>query len=154
MYKLPFFPEPATVPDTLLVPKRWRASRRSMKDGNSTRNDGMRFQSTMRLAFSRLVSVTMSLCALAFLPLPQHAMLTLVEAPEAECPVQEEGERSKEELVVRSPARRRSNDRIRCGISRSRKTCVCFQQSVSCAVCLPAIVGHQIANELRAPLLI
>jgi len=120
---------------------------------------GMGIQSTMRLAFSRLVSVTMCFCALAFLPLPQHAVLALVETSEAECPpVQEEGERSKEELVVRSPARRRSNNRVHCGINRSRKAYVCFQQSNSqsnsCAVRLPAIVGHQIANGLRAPLLI
>jgi len=121
---------------------------------NGLKNLERGFQSTMRLAFSRLVSVTMSLCALAFLPLPQYAMLTLVETSEAECPVQEEGERSREELVVRSPARRRSNDRVRCGISRSRKAYVCFQQSNSCAVRLPAIVGHQLANGLRAPLLI
>jgi len=111
-------------------------------------------QSTMRPAFSRLVSVSICLCALVFLPLTQHVVLALAESSEAECPLQEEGESSKEELVVRSPVRRRSNERVQCGLSHSRKPHVCFQKNSSYAVRLSAIVGHQLANGLCAPLLI
>jgi len=152
LYAARLFPELATVSEPLVPKPRYAPQRSKMKDGDSTVM--MRFRSAMRLAFSRLVSVTMCLCALAFLPHPQHAVLALVETSEAECPVQEEGKGSKEELVVRPPARRRSHDRVQCDVSRSRKTSGCFQKSNSRAVCLPAIVGHQIANGLSAPLLI
>jgi hypothetical protein len=81
-------------------------------------------------------------------------MLALAESSEAECPLQEEGESSKEELVVRSQARRRLNERLRCGLSQPHKSHVCFQQHTSCSVSLPVIVGHQLANGLSAPLLI
>jgi len=81
-------------------------------------------------------------------------VLASVESSEAECPLQEEDKGSTEELVFRSPARCRSNDRLHGRYSRSRETYVCFLQSDSCVVRLPAIVGHQLANGIRAPLLI
>lgn len=108
----------------------------------------------MRIAFSRLVSALICLSVLALLPLPQYAVLTLAESSEMECPLQEEGEKPQEELVVKSPVRRRSNDRLQSGYHRSRKASCCFQHGTFYDVRLPVIVGHQLANGLSAPLLI
>ncbi len=110
--------------------------------------------STMRLAYSRLVSVSVYVCVLSFLPLSQHAVLAFADLAEAECPLQEEGESSQEELVAKSSARRRSNDQLPSSRNQPRKTYVCFRQQSSTAGLLPAIVGHQFANGLCAPLLI
>ncbi len=112
-------------------------------------------QSTIQLAFSRLVSVSVYLCALSFLPLPPHAVLAFANMSEAECPLQEEGESPKEELVARSSARRRSNDQLPSSRNQQpRNTFICFQQHTSSAGLLPAIVGHRLSNGHCAPLLI
>ena len=111
-------------------------------------------QSMVRLAFSGLVSVAVYLCALSFLLLPQHALLTFADLVEAECPLQEVGESSQEEQVVRSSARRRLNDRLRRCLTSSRKHHVCSQHNSSSAVRFTAIVGHHLSNGHCAPLLI
>ncbi len=88
------------------------------------------------------------------LSLPQHLFHTFAESSEAERPLQEEGESPKEELEVRSSARRRLNDRFRCCNNQSHRTRVSVLRKSLFAGHLPAIVGHQLANGLCAPLLI
>ncbi len=110
-------------------------------------------RSKRRLTFSRLVSVSICLCAFGFLPLPQLAVLTWVESAERECPCQKDGERSEQEVVPRLSARR-LDDRRHSDLSRPHETGDQFRQIASCTGRLPAIVGHQLANGLCAPLLI
>ncbi len=113
----------------------------------------LRARSTTRLAFSRLASVSICLCAFALLPLPEFVLVTCVEAAEAESPSQENRDSSEEELVC-SSARRRLNHRRHSDLSRSYETCDRLDQIASYAGRFPTIVGHQLANGLCAPLLI
>lgn len=109
---------------------------------------------TIWLAFSRLVSVLVCLCAFTLLPLPQFGVLTSAESTERECPAQEDGENSEEELVVCSSACRRLNDRCQSYLGQHSEAGERFAQTPSNAYRLPAIVGHQLANGLCAPWLI
>ena len=114
----------------------------------------MALRSTTRLPLLRLVSVSICLFTFAVLPIPEIFVLTLVEATEAESPSQEDRERSEEELVVCPSARRNLNHRRHSDLRRSHETRDRLDQIASDAGHLPAIVGHQLANGLRAPLLI
>jgi hypothetical protein len=114
----------------------------------------LRVRSITRLAFSWLVSVSVCLCALTFIPLPQFAVLTWADSAEGKCPCQRDGESSEEELVVGSSARRRLNHRRHSDLSRPHETGNRLHQIASYAGRLPAIVGHQLANGLGAPLLV
>ena len=114
----------------------------------------LRAQSTTRLPSSRLVSVSICLCAFVFSPLPQHAVLTWAESAEGECPCQKDRANSEEETVVWSSARRRLNHRRRSDLGRPRETGDRVHQIALNAGRLPIIVGHQHVNGLRAPLLI
>ena len=67
-------------------------------------------QTTTTLA-SRLMSVMVCVCALTCLPLPQLVMQARAGSAEAECPIEEDGENSGEELVVTDSARRRLQQR-------------------------------------------
>ena len=122
---------------------------------------GFRVRSTTRLPLSRLVSVSICLCAFAFLPLPQLAVMTWAESAPGECPCQEgkcprqeDGKRSEEELVVWSSSRLRLKDLRHNDLRRLHKTGDRPHQIASCAGGLPARAGHQLANGLCAPLLI
>ncbi len=114
----------------------------------------LRVQSTTRLTFSRLVTVSICLCAFAFLPLPQFVGLTGTESAEGKCPGQEERENSEEEQVDWSSARRRLNDRRHCDLSRSPETGDRLDHIAPIVGRALAMVGHQLANGLCAPLLI
>ena len=114
----------------------------------------LRARSTTRLAFSRLTSVSICLCAFALLPLPEFVVMTSVEAAEVESPSQENRDSSEEELVVCSSARRRMSHRRHSKLSRSYETCDRRDQIASYGGRFPTIVGHQLANGLCAPLLI
>ena len=81
-------------------------------------------------------------------------MLTCAESAEAERPCNEDGERSEEELVARSSAHRRLSDRRLSDVGQPRETSDRLLHIASYAGRLPAIVGHQLANGLCAPLLI
>ena len=113
----------------------------------------LKARSTTRLAFSRLVSVSLCLCAFAVVPYPQFAVLTYAAPAEAESPSQEDPESSKKQLVVCRSARRNLNHRRDSHLGRSHDTGDPLHQIASYAGHLPAIVGHQLANGLRAPLL-
>ena len=111
-------------------------------------------RSTTRLTFSWLVSVSICLCVLVAVPSPQLAVLTGGAPAEAEPPRQEGSESSKEKLGVCPAARRNANHRCGSHLGRSHDTRDLLHQIASYAGRLPAIVGHQLANGLRAPLLI
>ena len=110
-------------------------------------------RSTTRLPLSGLVVVSICLCAVAVLPLPQLAVLTWVAPAEAECPCQEDRDSSEEEIVFCSSAHRRLNRLQHRDLSRIHETGGQLHQNTSYASHLPAIVGHQLANGLCAPLL-
>ena len=114
----------------------------------------LRVRSTTRLPLSRLVSVSICLCAFAVLPLPQLGVLTWTESAEANHPCQENGESSEQELVVCSSARRRLNDQRHSDHSRPHETGNGLHHIASFADSLPTIVGHHLANGRCSPLLI
>jgi hypothetical protein len=115
----------------------------------------LRLRSTIRLALSRLVSVSVCLCAFTFLPLPQLAGTTWTESSEAEFPLEEEdGKSAEEELAVGSSARRRLNHRRGRNLSLPYETGNPRCHSTPSGSRLLAIVGHQLANGLGAPLLV
>lgn len=108
-------------------------------------------QSTIRLAFSRLVSASVCLCAFVLLQVPQVATLA---STETECPCQEDEKKSESELVVWTSAHRRASGRRRGSLSRPPETSNQHRQNASAALRFPTIVGHRLANGLRAPLVI
>ena len=114
----------------------------------------LRERPTTRLIISRLASVSVGLCLFTFIPLPLLAGTTGVEAAEGECPFQKDRENPEEELAVCSSASRRLNDRRHSGLRWPREIGNRLHQSDSDAGRPLAIVGHQLANGLCAPLLI
>ena len=104
-----------------------------------------------RMPIARLLAVPICLCVLVVLPLPQFVVLGV----ESECPSHENEDASEEELVVGSSVRRRlrsvGNTRVRRIFGPVGRP---HQKTSSYVRQLPAIVGHQLANGLCAPLLI
>ncbi|MEO1984765.1 MAG: hypothetical protein ABGZ23_25065 [Fuerstiella sp.] len=110
-------------------------------------------RSKIRLTLRRFLS--MSVCVFTFLALPQLALPTWVaEAMESECPCQEDEESSEERLAVAASERRLHAGCGRRGLNRPRETGGCLRRSNYLVDCSPAVVGHQLANGLRAPVLI
>lgn len=110
-----------------------------------------RLQRTPELLFARFLTVSICLIAFAALPLPQFVVLTMGHGIDAECPVEEGVETAKEHFVVNVAVRRRSKT---ARISRRYESAGMPPGFSSTARHIPAIVGHQFANGLRAPLLI
>ena len=114
-----------------------------------------RVRSTTRLPLSRLVSVSICFCVFAFLPPSQLIVGAWAESSQGECPHQEDGKKSEGKLVDWSSARSSLKDRRQRDLKRPISTGNrLYQIAASYAGGLPAIVGHQLANGLRAPLLI
>ncbi|MBT6493581.1 MAG: hypothetical protein HOL01_03415 [Planctomycetaceae bacterium] len=112
-------------------------------------------RSTIRLAFSRLVSVSVCLCALTFLPGSQLVGMAMTESSEVEFPIEEEdGEFAEEELVVGSSARRRLSRHRHSDAGRPYKTGTPLAQTIPSGSRLSAKVGHELANGLCAPRLV
>ena len=111
----------------------------------------LRSRSTTRLPLLRLVLVLVLASLCAFLPLPHLGVLTLAESDEAKCPCQEGRESSEEGPFVWPSPHRHLN--YRC-LNRSHKTVDRLHQIASYSGHLSAIVGHQLANGFRAPLLL
>jgi hypothetical protein len=88
------------------------------------------------------------------LPLPRFVVLTHAQAVEPECPCHEGKDTSEEELVVASSVRRRFRSVGNTHVRRIFGPVGRPQKPSSYARQLPAIVGHQLANGLCAPLLI
>ncbi len=76
-----------------------------------------------------------------------------MEFAEGEYPSEEDEENSEKEQIVCSSERRRSNDRHYNGHSRPRETGNRLHR-IACHASFIGIVGHQLANDLCAPLLI
>jgi hypothetical protein len=88
------------------------------------------------------------------MPLSQLGVLTWAESAEKECPCEKDGEGSEEEVVVSSSARRRLNN-LRHGNLRRRHESGDRPSLIASFVDRPpVVVGHQLANGLRAPLLV
>jgi hypothetical protein len=105
--------------------------------------------SILRLAFSLYVSV--SVCLFTFLSLPQLALQTWVESAEGERPSPEDEESSEERLAVASTDRRWDAEDVCNGQSRHHQTPGRLRRSRLHVGGLLAIVGHELANGLRAP---
>jgi hypothetical protein len=109
-------------------------------------------QSILVRLFSRIVSVSVCLCAFSiFLP-AQFSTPEWSESAEEECPSEEDRENSEEELVVRLSERDRSRPRRCVRFCRAEETPERLRRYPSYATFFPAIVGHQLANGLCAPL--
>jgi len=109
---------------------------------------------TTRLIISQLASVSVGLCLFTFTPFLLLAGPTGVEVAEGECPFQKNRESPEEELAAESSACRRLNNRRHSGLRWPRETSDRLHQSDSHTGRPLAIVGHQLANGLCAPLLI
>ena len=114
----------------------------------------LRERPTTRRIISRLVSVLVGLCLFTFLPLSLLVGSAGIEVAEGECPFEKDRENPEEELAVWSTACRHSNNRRHSGLRWPRQTGDRFHQSDSHAGRPLAIVGHQLANGLCAPLLL
>ena len=114
----------------------------------------LRGRPTTRLIISRLASVSVGLCLFTFIPLPLLVGATGVELAEGECPFQKDRESPDEEVAVWSSACRRLNGRRHSGLRWPREIGNRLHQNDSDAGRPLAIVGHQLANSLCAPLLI
>jgi hypothetical protein len=101
----------------------------------------------------RLVSVSICFAAIAVV-LPSHLSVSTWTLAEAECLCQEDGERSKHKQVGFFSARHRLDPRRRNDPSRPHEASSRLHQVALYAERIPAIVGHQLANDLGAPLLI
>lgn len=118
-----------------------------------SRREALGPRSTTRLPLLRLVSVAICIGAVAVFQLP-HLAVSMWTSTEAECLCQEDGERSKQKQVRLSSARYRLDNRLHSHLSRPHETGGRLHQVASYAGRVPAIVGHQLANGLGAPLLI
>jgi len=114
----------------------------------------LRVRSTTRLTFFRLVPVSICLCVFTMLPVPQFAALASAESTEVESPCKGDGEKSEKELGVWCSAHGRSKIRRHRGPGRPPEKTNRSQLATPTAERAPAIVGHHLANGLRAPLLI
>jgi len=112
-------------------------------------------RSTTGSAFARLVSVSVYLCAFALLPLLHHPGQICSELCQGSCPCQEDEGTTEVELVVGSTLNCRLDDRHHGDFTtwphENHRPLAPF---ASCAGLHPAIVGHILANGLRAPLLL
>ncbi len=102
---------------------------------------------------TRSVALLVCLCAFLFSQFPHHAVHALAASFEIECPLQEDGKRSEEEVADRSLTRRRSNDRFSCALSRPRNLFICLRPTTLRGIRKVAIIGHQFPNGLNLPLL-
>ncbi len=103
---------------------------------------------------TRRVALLVCLCAFLFSQFPHHAVHALAASFEIECPLQEDGKRSEEEVADRSLTRRRSNDRSTCAISRPRNFFINLRQTTPRGIRTVPIIGHQFSNGPNLPLLI
>jgi len=106
------------------------------------------------LRIARLLPMSTCLCAFLLFPTLQVAALAGPESAETECPCKEDGETSEKELVDWCSAHGRSNNRRHQGLSRPPGKRKQPRRTLAIAERVPAIIGHQLANGLCAPLLI
>jgi len=114
-----------------------------------------RGQSTTWFAAQRLVSVLACFFAFALFLVPQLSASCCERSAETECPCEQDGERSESEVVATSLIRHRLDCRRSACRDQIHRTGNHVTHRLTSYVCRPpAIVGHQLANDLDAPLLI
>ena len=113
-----------------------------------------RIRPTHAMLVARLLAVPICLCMFPALPLLQFVVLTGAHGAESERPCHEDEDTSEEELVARSSVRRRLRSVGSTRVRRIFGTVGRPQKTSSYARQHPAIVGHQLADGLCAPLLI
>jgi hypothetical protein len=104
-------------------------------------------QSKKRFLLSRLVTVTIGLCALSIVPIPQSSVLERAESTETECLCEEE--RAEARMSARRRLKRlQYHERMTFfEIGNLRQVAISASRS-------SAIIGHRLANGLCAPLLV
>jgi len=106
------------------------------------------------LRITRIVPVSICLCAFILFPTLQVTALAGPESSETACHYKEDGETSEKELVDWFSTHRRSNNRPHQGLNRLSGNRIHPQRVLATANRVSANVGHQLANGLCAPLLI
>ena len=109
---------------------------------------------TTSVMFSRLVTVSVFLCAFAVLPLPHLICMECEGACETECPFEEDGESSEEELAAPMSMRQRLSSRLLEAIPFLQLKNIAGRHVSPKDGRLHAVIGHQLANGLCAPLVI
>jgi hypothetical protein len=102
----------------------------------------------------RLAVVPVCLCVLMFSPTDHLAMQSWAESPGEECPGHHDGDHREVELTACSSSQHRLRNWSRHQFSRRREARNRHDRVASSAVDRRAIVGHQLANGLCAPLLL
>ncbi len=109
---------------------------------------------TIRTVLSGLAPAVIFLCAFVTLPLPLIAEATGTQSWEEESPSEESGENHETEFVVTASECRRLS-RLSChALDRCQRTVHHLHLASSGRKSIPAVIGHQLANGLCAPLLI
>lgn len=112
-----------------------------------------RLRPTAGLLVARFLTVSFCLCVFAVSPLPQCVMLIAAHSAESACPCQEDGKTAEKELTPGFSVRRRlsaAKSAVRHGVETGGK----LHKTLSKSHRLPVIVGHQLANDHCAPLII
>ena len=102
----------------------------------------------------RFLITMICLCTIAGLPLPLSVLLVSPQAVEAESSGEDKVETSGEEVVAGSSVRRRVRTVGKTRLCLSTDVAGGLRGGTSYARQLPARVGHQLPNGLRAPLLL
>ncbi|MEO2007926.1 MAG: hypothetical protein ABGX22_04485 [Pirellulaceae bacterium] len=100
-----------------------------------------------------IVIALVCLCTSTELPLPLFVLLVSPQAAESKSPWEEKEETS-EEVVVGSSVRRRARTVGKTRLCKATNVASAPGETSFYARQFPAIVGHQLPNGLRAPLLI
>lgn len=107
-------------------------------------------QSTIRLRFARVAAVLACLCVIAVMPFPQLAGLSCSESSHAKIPLEDDGKCCEEQLLVVASPRHRIC-RPLCAAKRLHETGERNHEVDSASCVEQAIIGHRLANGLRAP---
>ncbi len=110
-------------------------------------------QSTIRLRYSRFATVFACLCVIAVMPFPQLDHMSCTELSHAKIPLEQDGKCCEEQLIVVTTLRHCIHC-LRCDARGSHEPDAPARLAVSFTCAPQAIVGHFLANGLRAPLVI
>ncbi len=109
---------------------------------------------TMPQVSSQLAYALICLCAVGFLAAPSMTVnACCVGFAEGECPCEENGEGAENEVIGCSLARHRLSEQRHRAHRQPHDTGDRPERIASGTTHLPATVGHQLANGVRAPLL-
>ena len=109
---------------------------------------------TTRKSLTELITIWVCVCAFSLFSAPQFVVSSWAQLAQESAPVQEDSEDCKEEREVLSLARHRVKNRRHTFICRLQKLNKRPPQVSSFVRDYQAIIGHQFANGLCAPLLV